>query len=158
MRRRELIACGDRMTIFITLPRRRGDWMKWVTAAVVIPLIAIATITTTAMAQTAGQITVGLLSLDSAEDEKAGNIGATAFRAGMQALGYSEGQNFHLHERHADGDAALLSSLTAELLTKRVDVIVAVGTDATDAARQVTSSVPIIMAGVGDPIRAGFVF
>ena len=94
----------------------------------------------------------------SAEDEKAGNIGATAFRAGMQALGYSEGQNFHLHERHADGDAALLSSLTAELLTKRVDVIVAVGTDATDAARQVTSSVPIIMAGVGDPIRAGFVF
>src|SRR4051812_41404215 len=118
------------MTRLITLPcpRRRGDWMKWLTAAVVIPLIAILTITPTAMAQ-AGQITVGLLSLHSAEHEKAGNIGATAFRAGMQALGYSEGQNFHLHERHADGDAALLSSLTAELLTKRVDVIGAVGTD-----------------------------
>ena len=81
--------------------------MKWLTAAVVIPLIAIVTITPAAMAQTAGQISVGLLSLHSAEHEKAGNIGATAFRAGMQALGYSEGQNFHLHERHAEGDAAL---------------------------------------------------
>jgi putative tryptophan/tyrosine transport system substrate-binding protein len=76
----------------------------------------------------------------------------------MQALGYSEGRNFHLHERHADGDAARLSPLAAELLAQRVDVIVAVGTDATHAAREVTSSVPVIMAGVGDPVRAGFVF
>src|SRR5215207_1465675 len=116
-------------------------------AAGVIVLMAIFAIARAAIAQTVDRVTVGLLSLHSADHEKAGKIGASAFRAGMQALGYSEGRNFHLHEGHADGDATRLSSLAAELMAERVDVIVAVGTDATHAAREVTSSVPVIMAG-----------
>jgi hypothetical protein len=42
---------------------------------------------------------LGLLLLHDSEIERAGNIGASAFRAGMQALGYIEGRNFELHER-----------------------------------------------------------
>src|SRR5215207_554219 len=138
-------------------PRRRGDRMRSLSARV-IALMVIFAIGDPTAAQTVNRITVGLLSLHSSDHEKAGRIGASAFRAGMQALGYSEGRNFHLHERHADGDVARLPSLAAELLAERVDVIVAVGTDATHAAREVTSSVPIVMAGVGDPVRAGFIF
>jgi putative tryptophan/tyrosine transport system substrate-binding protein len=129
---------------------------KLVAAIGVLALLVALTIGAAAMAQSA--ITVGLLSLHSSEHERSGKIGASAFRAGMKALGYGEGREFHLHERHADGDAARLPSLAAELLAERVDVIVAVGTDATHAARAATSSLPIVMAGVGDPVRAGFVF
>jgi putative tryptophan/tyrosine transport system substrate-binding protein len=100
---------------------------------------------------------VGLLSLHNSEIERAGNIGASAFRAGMHALGYIEGRNFELHERHADGEAARLATLAEQLVAERVDVIVAFGTDATHAARQATASIPIVMAGVGDPVRSGFV-
>jgi putative ABC transport system substrate-binding protein len=75
----------------------------------------------------------------------------------MQVFGYIEGRDFELYERHADGDAARLTSLANELLAERVNVIVALGTDATHAARQATATIPIVMAGVGDPVRSGFV-
>ena len=99
---------------------------------------------------------VGLLSLHSLEQESAIGTGASAFRAGMQRLGYREGQNLVIYERHADGDRARLQSLAAELVDARMEVIVAVGTDATEAAREITSSIPIVMAGVGDPLASGF--
>ena len=132
--------------------------MKWVTAAVVIPLIAIVTITTTAMAQMAGQITVGLLSLHSAEHEKAGNSRRDRIPGRDAGPRLQRGSQLlpPRAPRRWGRRPTLFSDCRA--LTKRVDVIVAVGTDATDAARQMTPSVPIIMAGVGDPIRAGFVF
>ena len=74
----------------------------------------------------------------------------------MQRLGYREGQNLVIYERHADGDRARLQSLAAELVDARIEVIVAVGTDATEAARAITSSIPIVMAGVGDPFGIRF--
>jgi ABC transporter substrate binding protein len=109
------------------------------------------------MAQSFDRPRVGLLSLHYSEIERTGNIGASAFRAGMQAFGYIEGRDFELYERHANGDAARLTSLANELLAERVNVIVAFGTDATHAARQATATIPIVMAGVGDPVRSGFV-
>ena len=89
-------------------------------------------------AQTLEHARVGLLSLHKPEIERAGNIGASALRAGMQALGYIDGRNFELHEPHADGEAARLASLADELVAERVNIIVTFGTDATHAARQVT--------------------
>src|SRR3954468_16112700 len=108
-------------------------------------------------AQAADRARVGLLSLHSADQERAGGIGATAFRAGMQALGYTEPQNVVIEERHANGDKDQLRSLASELVAARVQIIVTVGTDATQAAQQSTSSIPIVMAGVGDAVRSGFV-
>ena len=75
---------------------------------------------------------------------------------GHASSGYREGQNLITHERHAEGDRARLQSLAAELVSARIEVIIAVGTDATEAAREITSSIPIVMAGVGDPLASGF--
>ena len=53
----------------------------------------------------------------------------------MQTLGYVEGRNFELHERHADGEPARLVALAHGLVAEQVEVIVAFGTDATRDAR-----------------------
>src|SRR5215207_8071184 len=106
--------------------------------------------------QGSGAAKVGFLSLNSVEQEIAMGTGASAFRAGMRALGYREGQNLLINARHADGDPARLRVLAAELVSARIEVLVAVGTDATQAAREITSSIPIVMAGVGDPLASGF--
>jgi len=106
--------------------------------------------------QGSGAAKVGFLSLHSVEQESAMGTGASAFRAGMRALGYREGQNLLINARHADGDPARLRVLAAELVSARIEVLVAVGTDATQAAREITSSIPIVMAGVGDPLASGF--
>ena len=58
----------------------------------------------------------------------------------MQALGYVEGRNFELHERHADGEPARLVALAQELVAEQVEVIVAFGTDATRDARHATET------------------
>jgi putative ABC transport system substrate-binding protein len=108
-------------------------------------------------AQSPNQPRVGLLSLHRAEHEQATNTGASAFRKKMEALGYTEPRNLELHVRHADGDRGRLEALAAELVAKEVAVIVAVGTDATRAAQQATPTIPIVMAGVSDPLTSGFV-
>jgi putative ABC transport system substrate-binding protein len=76
----------------------------------------------------------------------------------MQSLGYEEGREFVIAERHAEGDSSRLPKLAADLAAEHVTLIIAVGTEATQAAAAATANIPIIMAGVGDPIRAGFIF
>jgi putative ABC transport system substrate-binding protein len=111
-----------------------------------------------APAQDAGKIPrLGLLSPHKAESEAAANIGTAAFRNGLRALGYLEGQTVVLAIRHTGGDLARLQSEADALVAEKVDLIAAVGTDATRAAQRATATVPIVMIGVGDPIAAGFV-
>ena len=62
-----------------------------------------------------------------------------------------------LHVAHADGDRTRMRPLADKLVQAEVDVIIAVGTDATPAARAATSSIPIVMARLGDPLGSGFV-
>ena len=109
---------------------------------VFLPVLAslVATIPVSSTAQKPERARIGLLSLHDPAIEKTGNIGASAFRAGMQALGYVEGRNFELHERHADGEPARLVALAHELVAEQVEVIVAFGTDATRDARHATGS------------------
>ena len=75
-----------------------------------------------------------------------------AFRAGMNALGYSEGNNIVIEYRSAEGDGSRFPQLVADLLRSKVDVIVTRGTPATLAAKAATTSVPIVMAAIGDPL------
>jgi putative ABC transport system substrate-binding protein len=74
-------------------------------------------------------------------------------RQGLRDLGYVEGQNLILEYRSTDGQAERLSALTAELVQLPVDVIVTQGTPATLAARDATTTIPIVMIGAGDPIQ-----
>jgi putative ABC transport system substrate-binding protein len=80
-----------------------------------------------------------------------------AFRLRLQELGYVEGRNLVLDVRRADGDRARFPGLAAELVSLRPNVIVAVGTPATAAVQKATSSIPIVMLLVADPVASGFV-
>jgi putative ABC transport system substrate-binding protein len=80
-----------------------------------------------------------------------------AFRGGLSALGYNEGQNFHLEYRSADGHIERFPQLVSELIHINVDVIVTRGTPAVLAAKAATSTVPIVMAASGGPLTSGVV-
>ena len=82
---------------------------------------------------------------------------AQAFRQGMRDAGYVEGRDVVIEWRSAEGDYARLPQLAADLVERKVDVIVADTTQATQAARGATSTVPIVMAIVADPVGSGVV-
>jgi putative tryptophan/tyrosine transport system substrate-binding protein len=79
------------------------------------------------------------------------------YRAELRKLGYIEGKNLIIDRREADGKLERLPLLVGELIALHPDVIVAVTTPAVAAVQSATSTIPIIMAGVGDPIGSGFV-
>jgi len=78
-----------------------------------------------------------------------------ALRVGLRDLGYSEGVDFQLEVRSADGSALALPELAIELVALHVDVIVAFQTPAATAAKRATKDIPIVM-WVADPVRQGF--
>ncbi|HEY6366220.1 MAG TPA: ABC transporter substrate-binding protein [Candidatus Binatia bacterium] len=80
-----------------------------------------------------------------------------AFQEGLRKLGYVEGQSITIEYRYAEERLDRLPDLVAELVQSKVDVIVAVSTPAIEAAKKATTTIPIIMAGVSDPVGTGFV-
>jgi putative ABC transport system substrate-binding protein len=72
-------------------------------------------------------------------------------------LGYLEGQNIAFESRFGEGKPDQLLRLAAELVGLKVDVIVTSGTPATQAAKQATRTIPIVMAQLADPVGAGLV-
>ena len=83
--------------------------------------------------------------------------GIEAFREGLRTLGYVEGQNVVIEHRSADGRFDRLPGLASELVRLKVDVIVAVVTQASLAAKNATTTIPIVMLGVADPVGSGLV-
>jgi putative ABC transport system substrate-binding protein len=75
----------------------------------------------------------------------------TAFRRGLQELGYTEGRNLILEYRSADGDASRFPALISQFIGLKIDLLVARGTPAALAAKQATRTIPVIMA-VGEPL------
>ena len=80
-----------------------------------------------------------------------------AFRQGLGALGYIEGQNAMIEARYSDGKLDKLSDLAAEIVRLKVDVIVTAATTAVRAAQGATRTIPIVMAFSGDPVGEAFV-
>ena len=80
-----------------------------------------------------------------------------AIREGLRTLGYVEGQNLVIEYRSAEGRFDRLPDFAVELVRLHVDVIVAVVTQASLAAKNATSTIPIVMMAVGDPVGAGLV-
>jgi putative tryptophan/tyrosine transport system substrate-binding protein len=104
-----------------------------------------------ASAQQGKLLRIGALVLTSADAQSLGR----ALREGLRELGYAEGQNFAFEFRSADGNTDRLPELAAELVRLPVDVIVATFTPCALAAKQATTTIPIVMAAVADPISAG---
>src|SRR3989475_9656528 len=80
-----------------------------------------------------------------------------AFRQGMREHGYIDGQNFVLEIRAAEGRFERLPGLAADLVRSKVDVILVGATAPLRAAKDATNTVPIVIAGVGDPVGTGFI-
>jgi len=80
-----------------------------------------------------------------------------ACREGLRGLGYVEGQNVVLEPRWAEGQDERLPGLAGELAQLKVDVIVAAATPASLAAKAATSTIPIVIVAVADPVTSGLV-
>lgn len=80
-----------------------------------------------------------------------------AFWAGMRDLGYVEGRTIVVDRRSADGDFARLPALAAEIVKGKPDLIVAIVSASALAAKEATSTIPIVVVGAADPVAAGLV-
>jgi len=79
------------------------------------------------------------------------------FRQGLRDLGYVEGTNIAVEYRWAEGHYERLAGLAAELVRSKVDLIVTHGTPGSLAAKQATTTIPIVVASIGDPVVTGVV-
>ena len=79
------------------------------------------------------------------------------FREGLRDLGYVEGRNVLIEYRWAEGKYDRFPALIGELLDLKVAMIVTAGTPATLAVKKATTSVPLVMTAVGDPVGTGIV-
>src|SRR5262245_1146218 len=79
------------------------------------------------------------------------------FLKAMRALGYVEGQNLVMEYRAAEGQYERFPALAAELVRLKVDVLLSVNTPGALAAKDATTTIPIVMLGVGDPVASGLV-
>jgi len=82
---------------------------------------------------------------------------AQAFRQGLRDAGYAEGRDVVIEWRSASGNYARVPELAADLVQRKVDVIVVVSTLAALAVKRATSTIPIVMAEVADPLGSGLV-
>ena len=97
---------------------------------------------------------IGWLSTGSPNSHR---VSLAAFRDGLRALGYIEGENVTIEFRWAEGNLARLPELASQLVQQQVDIILAGGSTGAKAAKDATSVIPIIAAGVGDLVELGLV-
>jgi putative tryptophan/tyrosine transport system substrate-binding protein len=80
-----------------------------------------------------------------------------SFRQALREFGYVEGQSVKYEYRYSEGVPDRLAAVVGELVRHPVDLIAAYGTPPTEAAKAATTTIPIVMIGVGDPVRVGLV-
>src|SRR5262249_3076749 len=96
---------------------------------------------------------IGFLSLGRGDKSDASLQTLDAFVPALRELGYVEGQNIAFARKFADGDVNRLGELAQELVGHRVDAIVALATPPVRAARNATSTIPIVGIGMADPVE-----
>jgi putative ABC transport system substrate-binding protein len=94
---------------------------------------------------------IGLLDL--AASDPGGSVRWNAFRERLRELGYVAGQDVVFESRWGDGQVGRLRSLAVELVVAKVDIMATASSEAALAAKQATSSIPIVMATGGDPVE-----
>ena len=108
-------------------------------------------------AQQAATRTIGWLSLRSADTSTEKNV-LVAFRQGLNQTGYVEGRNLTIEFRFADGQYDRLPALAADLVRRRVEVLMTSGgTNVARAAQAATTTIPIIFGTANDPVQEGIV-
>src|SRR5215470_18940247 len=82
---------------------------------------------------------------------------SSGFVRKLPEYGYVEGQNLHLVRRFSEGHDDRFPAMAVELTALPVDLIVTQGTPAALAAKRATSSIPVVMGSIGDPVSVGIV-
>ncbi len=137
----------------MTCPRSLTLIVLLALALLAAPLaVVLFVVPTDAAAQTAKIPRVGVLSDEASPAKSPG-----PFRRGLRELGYVEGQNISIEYRYAEGRQNRLAVLAAELVGLNMDVILAVGTPAAQAAKNATKTIPIVFTRIGDPVGVGLV-
>ena len=99
---------------------------------------------------------IGLLSGNAREDVQS-PPSIAAFTKGLQALGWTDGQNLKIEYRWSAGNLDLMKVYARELVALKLDLIVAHTTQVVAALRQETTTIPIVFVVVSDPVGSGFV-
>jgi len=111
----------------------------------------------TALAQqTERPRSVGIL-MPLREDDPQSQLRIAAFSQILRQIGWMDGRTIALEKRFSDGDPERLAGLALDLVQKPVDVIVTQAAQPVEAVRKATTSIPIVMASVGDAVGAGYV-
>ena len=126
-------------------------------AGVLSILFAVVLLAVGVMAQAQQRKTVPHIGYLSPTSPSAAPARIEAFRQGLRELGYVEGKNIVIEWRYAEGKFDRLPALAAELVRLKVDLIVTTGPTVTRAAKEATTTVPIVMATDTDPVGNGFV-
>jgi len=108
-----------------------------------------------AEAQPAGTRRIGYLETSSASSARLQLL--EAFRQGLRELGYIEGKNIAFESRFGEGKPDQIQRFAAELIGLKVDILVTSGTPASQAAKEATRTIPIVMTQLADPVGTGLV-
>src|SRR5215468_1108342 len=90
-------------------------------------------------------------------DDREGQARVTALKQGLQELGWTDGRNIQIETRFGGADAGRIRAHAAELVALAPDIIVGHTTAVIRALRQATSSIPIVVAAVNDPVEQAVV-
>ena len=130
--------------------------LKALRAAATLALVALLVLPSTADAQQPAKVPrIGFLCPCSPSGSRYQRY--QEFRQGLRELGYVEGQTIALESRWAEEQYDRLPGLAAELVRLKVDVIMTVTSPATQGASRATTTIPIVMTGIVDPVASGFV-
>jgi putative ABC transport system substrate-binding protein len=120
-------------------------------------LLAVLFLTTNSIAQAQQASRVPLIGFLGAGSFSSSPLRTEAFRQSLRELGYVEGKNVVIEFRWADGKTQLLSDYATELVRLKSDVIFTGSPQATLAVKKVTTTIPIVFVGIGDPVATGIV-
>src|ERR1700730_16920763 len=135
---------------------RAKDTTMWSSAVGCIVTLALSFLAAPVDAQPSAKVaTIGYLSI--AGGAPGGAPLAESFRQGLQDLGYIEGKTIAIVYRSAEGKPERLPALAAELAQLPVDVILAQSGQVAEAAKDTTTTIPIVMVSGGDPVALAFV-
>jgi putative ABC transport system substrate-binding protein len=146
--------CGDSIQTAASRVNHRRKILRVLPSATIVAAVLVLIALPVAEPQTSPK--VGYLSIGSATDPRRAAL-FSAFQQGLRDVGYVEGTNIVIEARFSEENYDRLPGLAAELVRLKVDVLVAYGTPAAQAAQEATGTIPIIMTNVVDPLRTGLV-